>query len=78
MPRLHSGAACDRPETKISKLSPIPAAVRQQSTENVTTQDNLSNTTNDSIIKTKVASQASPPKGTQPQNHLQETKQGMS
>ena len=71
MPRLYSGAACDRPETnKISKLPPIPEVVWQQSTEIVTNQDNLNNTNNDSTVKTNVASQTPPPKGTQPQNHV--------
>ena len=74
-PRLHSGAARDRPETKISKIPPIPEVVWQQLTENVTNQDNLNNTTNDSTLKTNVASQTSPPKGTQPQNHVDTTEQ---
>ena len=40
-PCLHSGAACDRPETnKISKLPPYPEVVWQQHTENDTKQDN--------------------------------------
>ena len=74
MPRLHSGAACDRPETnEISKLPPIPEVVWQQPTENVTNQNNLNNTTNDSTLKRNVASQTSPPKGTQPQNHVDTT-----
>ena len=64
MPRLHSGAACDRPETnEISKLPPIPSEI-------VTDQVNLNNTQIDSTLKTNVASQTSPPKGTQPQNHV--------
>ena len=76
MPRLHSGAACDRPEsTEISKLPPIPEVVWQQPTEIVTNQDNLNKTTNESAIKTNVASQTSPPKGTQPQNHVDTTEQ---
>ena len=75
MPRLHYGAACDRPETKISKLPPIPEVVWQQPMENVTNQDNLNNTTNDLTLKTNVASQTSPPKGTQPQNHVDTTEQ---
>ena len=71
MPRLYSGAACDRPETnEISKLRPIPEVVWQQPTEIVTNQDTLNNTHNDSTLKTNVASQTSPPKGTQPQNHV--------
>ena len=75
MPRLHSGAACDRPETKISKLPLISEVVWQQPTENVTNQDILNNTTNDSTLKTNIASQTSPPKGTQPQNHVDTTEQ---
>ena len=74
-PRLHSGAARDRPETKISKLPPIPELVWQQPTENVPNQDNLNITTNDSTIKTNVASQTSPPKGSQPQNDVDTTEQ---
>ena len=70
-PRLHSGAACERPETnEISKLPPITEVVGQQPTEIVTDQDNLNNTNNDSTLKTKVANQTSPPKGTQPQSHM--------
>ena len=38
--------------------------------ETTTDQDNLSNTNNDSTLKTNVANQTSPPKGTQPQNHV--------
>ena len=75
MPRLHSGPARDRPETKTSKLPPIPEVVWQQPTENATNQDNLNNTTNDSTLKTNVASQTSRPKGTQPQNHVDTTEQ---
>ena len=76
MPRLHSEAARDRPETnEISKLPPIPDVVWQQPTEDVTNQDNLNKTTNDSTLKTNVASQTSPPKGTQPQNHVDTTEQ---
>ena len=76
MPRLHSGAARDRPETnEIFKFPPIPEVVWQQPTENVTTQDNLYNTNNDSTVKTDVASQTSLPKGTQPQNHVDTTEQ---
>ena len=78
MPRLHSGAARDRPETKTSKLPPIPEVVWQQPTENVTNQDNLNNTTNDSTLKTNIASQTSPPKGTQPQNHVDTTERPLA
>ena len=57
MPRLHSGAACDRPETnKISNLPPIPKVVWQQPREITTNSDNLNNTNNDSTLKTNVAS----------------------
>ena len=74
MPRVHSGPACDRPETnEISKVPPIPEVVWQQPTENDTNQDNLNNITNESTLKTNVASQTSPPKGTQPQNHVDAT-----
>ena len=75
-PRLHSGAACDRLETNAtSKLPPIPEVVWQQPTEIVTDQDNLNNTHNDSTLKTIVASQTSPPKRNQPQNHVDATEQ---
>ena len=43
--------------------------------EIVTNQDNLNNTNNDSTLKMNVASQTSPPSGTQPQNHVATTKQ---
>ena len=72
-PRLHSGAAHDRPETKTSKLPPIPEVVWQQPTEIITNQDKIKNTNNDSTLKTNVASQTSPPKGTQSQNHVDTT-----
>ena len=76
MPRLHFGPACDRPETnEKSKLPPIPEVVWQQPTENDTNQYNLKNITNDSTLKTNVASQTSPPKGTQPQNYVDVTEQ---
>ena len=71
MPRFHSGAACDRPETnKISKRQPIPEVVWRQPTETVKERNNLNNTYNDWTLKTNVASQTSPPKGTQPQSHV--------
>ena len=76
MPRLHSGAACDRPETNERyKLPPIPEVVWQKPTEIVTEQDNLNNTPKDSTLKTNVASQTSPPKRTQPQDHVVATEQ---
>ena len=75
MPRLHSGPAGDRPKTKeIFKLPPIPEAW-QQPTENVTNQNNINNTTKDSTLKTNVASQTSPPKRTQTQDHVDTTEQ---
>ena len=75
-PRLHSGAARDRPETnEIFKNPPIPEVVGQQPTENDTNQDNLNIITNDSTLKTNVTTQTSPPKGTQPQNHVDTTEQ---
>ena len=74
MPRLHSGPACERPETKEkSKLPQTPEVVWQQPTANDTNQDNINNTTNDTTLKTNVASQTSPPKVTQPQNHVDAT-----
>ena len=74
MPRLHSGNASDRPElTEKSKLPPIPEVVWQQPTENDTKQDNLNNISKDSTLKTKVASQRSPPKGNQPQSYVDTT-----
>ena len=76
MPPLHSGTACDRPETnEISKLPPILKVVWQQPTEIVTDQDNLNNTHIDLIFKTNVASQTSPSKGAQPQNRVVATEQ---
>ena len=54
MPRLHSGAACDRPDTnEILQLPPIPEVVWQQPMQIVTNQDNLNNTHNDSTLSTK-------------------------
>ena len=74
MPRLHSGVACDRPETiEKSKLPPIPEAVWQQPTENDIKQFNLKNTNKDSTLKTNVASQISPPKVNQSQNYVDTT-----
>ena len=74
MPRLHSRAACDRPETNdISKLPAIPEVVWQQPTENVTNQNIINNITKDSTLRTNVASQTLPPKGTQPQIHVDTT-----
>ena len=75
-PSLHSGAACDRPGTNgLSRLPPIPEVVWQQPTETNTDQDHLNKTNNDSTLKANVASQTSPPKGIQPQNHVAATEQ---
>ena len=65
----------DSETNKKSKLPPIPEVVWQPPTENDTNQDNLNNITNDSTLKTNVTSQTSPPKGTQPQNHVDTTEQ---
>ena len=63
MPRLHFGAAIDRPETyEIPKLLPLPEVVWQQPTEILTDQTILNITNNDSTSKRTVASQTSPPK----------------
>ena len=76
MPSLHSGTACDRPEiTQLPKLPPMPEVVWQQPSETFTYQCNVINTHNDSTSKTTVASQTSPPKGTQPQNYVVTTEQ---
>ena len=77
-PRLHSGAACDRPETiEIPILPQIPEVLSQQPSETSTNKGNLNNTNIDSTkyctqetSKTTAASQLSPPKGTQPLNYV--------
>ena len=80
-PRLHSGAAIDRPETnELLKLPPTPEVVWQHPTGTLIDQVNLNINNNDSIIhytqkQTTVASQTSPPKGTQPQNYVVTTEQ---
>ena len=75
-PRLHSGTARDRPETNaITKFPPILEVVWQQPTEIITKQDDINNITNNLTLKTNVASQTSPPKRTQPQNHVDTTEQ---
>ena len=67
-PRLHSGAACDRPESnEKQKLPPVQEIVWQQSTETITKQGNLNKTNNHSILhypqeKTTVASQPRHPR----------------
>ena len=80
-PRLHSGAACDTPgTTEIPKVPPIPEIVWQQPSETSTNQSNLNIINNDLTIqytqetsKRTVASQTSPPKGTQLQNYVDAT-----
>ena len=59
----------------MSKLPPITEVVWQQHTENNTKQDKLNNTNKDSTFMTNVASQTSPPKGTQPQKYVDTTEQ---
>ena len=79
--RLHSLAACDKPETiEILKFPPHPEVVWQQPSEPCTNQCNVNNTNNESTIyytqetsKTTVASQTLPPKGNQPQNYVVST-----
>ena len=65
----------DRRQMKNQNLPPIPEIVWQQPTEIVTDQDNLNNTHNDSTLKTNVANQTPPPKGNQPENHVEATEQ---
>ena len=60
---------------EIPRLPPIPEVVWQQPTETTTAQDTRNNTSNCSALKTNVASQTSPPKGTQPQSHVVTTEQ---
>ena len=81
--RLHSGIACDRPETtEIPKVPPIPEVVWRQPSETSTNQCTLNNTNKNSTIyytqetsKTIVASQTTPLKGTQPENYVLATEQ---
>ena len=73
MPRLHSGASIDRPET--TKLPPIPEVVWQQPQEtqliviyrNSTTNNNNSTHTSDFKRKNDVELQTWPIKETSPQ-----------
>ena len=82
-PRLHSGAAYDRPEIfEIPKLRPIPEVVWQQPSTTSTNQCNLNKTNTDTTIdytqetsKTTVASRTSPLKGTQPEDYVVATEQ---
>ena len=81
MPRLHSGAASDRPETTHSKLPPIPGVVWQQPQE--THVSNIYQTVTNEIHKnthmpeskqrSDVESQTSPIKETSPQVSVSST-----
>ena len=89
MPCVHPGAASDRPvTTKTAQLPPIPEVVWQQPTETSLNQYNLHIINNHPTIQTaqdtqqltdahvfNAASQTSPHKGIQPQNHIIATEQ---
>ena len=74
MPRLHSGAAIDRPETTLSKLPPIPEVVWQQTQEThvsniyrtVTNGTHKNTHMPESKQRSDVESQTSPIKETSP------------
>ena len=75
MPRLHTGAAIDRPETTNTTVSPSPEVVRQQPQEthldgfhkNSTTETHKSTYTPDFKLKNDVETQALPIRETLPQ-----------
>ena len=81
MPRLHSGAAIDRPETTQLKLPPIPEVVWQQPQENhisniyqTVTNETYNNThMPESKQRSDVESQTSPIKETSPQVSVSST-----
>ena len=81
MPRLHSGAAIDRPETTHVKLPPIPGAVWQQPQEthvsNIYQTVNNDNHENTDMPESKqrcdVESQTSPIKEKSPQVSVSST-----
>ena len=81
MPRLHSGAASDRPETTHSKLPPIPEVVWQQPQEThvsniyqtVTNETHKNTHMPESIQRSDVESQTSPIKETSPQVSVSST-----
>ena len=81
MPRLHSGAAIDRPETTHLKLTPIPEVVWQQPQEthvpniyqNLNNETYKNTHTPESKQRTDVESQASPIKGTSSQVSVSST-----
>ena len=81
MPRLHSGAAIDRPETAHSKLPPIPEDVWQQPQEThvsniyqtVTNETHKNSHMPESKQSSDVESQTSPIKETSPQVSVSST-----
>ena len=81
MPRLHSGAANDRPETTHSKLPPIPEVVWQQPQEThvsniyqtVTNETHKNTHMPESKQSSEVKSQTSPIKETSPQVSVSNT-----
>ena len=79
MPRLHSGAATERPEVTHLKLPPIPEVVWQQPQENhvTNTHNDLTNEIqNDTHIykkKNDVEAQTSPIKKTSPKTSGSDT-----
>ena len=81
MPRLHSGAASDRPETTHSKLPPIPEVVWQQPQEThvsniyqtVTNETHKYTHMPESKQRSAVESQTSPIKETSPQVSVSST-----
>ena len=79
MPRLHSGAATDRPEATHSTLPPIPEAVWQQPQENHLNiihndlTNEIQNDTHTPKQKNDVEAQTSPIKKTSPQKSGSDT-----
>ena len=81
MPRLHSGAAIDRPETTQLKLPPTPEVVWQQPQENhvsniyqtVTNETHKNTHILESKQRSDVESQTSPIKETSPQVSVSST-----
>ena len=81
MPRLHSGAASDRPETTHSKLPPIPEVVWQQPQEThvsniyqiVNNETHKKTHMPESKQRSDVESQTSPIKETSPQVSVSST-----
>ena len=79
MPRLHSGAATDRPEVTYLTLPPIPEVVWQQPQENQLTNihndltNEIQNDTHTPTQKNDVEAQTSPIKQTSPQKSGSDT-----